>query len=473
MSGSGRQYRGVALFVLLIELAASSAHAAILHIADGDCAALTAAATSPPGSEPTLIVLAPRGEYGACQFNVTGNITIDGAGATILLYNGVTGLAGGQLTQFRVQSMGSLTLRNVNLDGATSSAAAASSEGVDPATTPSQIFTTVAPFGNEGELVLDSVSVHAIGYGAALTQPMIANNFGLLVLRNVSWVGNFGNNNLLFTTGGTVEISHSTIAQTATAPAALLSGDAPSHITIANSILSNPGAPVCDGGLPPVDRAVPVSVGGNVTSDASCGFAAANDRIVVDAGLGAFGDNGGLVETVKLSDRSPAIGNGLAANCEATDARGVVRNVAARGACDAGAYEYGGGRGLLAQGGMNGFFYDAAADGHYVTVQRLDWGSALVIWNTFDRDGNAAWIYAIGMVDGKHIHAGAAQNLGGRLQAGGAPTGSHGIVWGTIDIDFSNCFDATFHYDSPLPNFGSGQFPLDRLAFLGDLDCSD
>jgi len=69
----------------------------------------------------------------------------------------------------------------------------------------------------------------------------------------------------------------------------------------------------------------------------------------------------------------------------------------------------------LSQGGMSGFFYDASADGHYVTVQRLDWGSALVIWNTFDKNGQAAWIYSIGEVSGNHIHAQGAQNLGGVL----------------------------------------------------------
>jgi hypothetical protein len=168
-----------------------------------------------------------------------------------------------------------------------------------------------------------------------------------------------------------------------------------------------------------------------------------------------------------------AVRNGVAANCEAADARGTVRNVAARGGCDSGAYEFGGGRGLLSQGGMSGFFYDASADGHYVTVQRLDWGSTLVIWNTFDKNGQPAWIYAIGAASGNHIHAQGAQNLGGVLQPGGAPTGSHGFVWGDIDIDLQNCFGGTFHYNSPLPNFGSGQFPLNRLALLGDLDCSD
>jgi len=127
----------------------------------------------------------------------------------------------------------------------------------------------------------------------------------------------------------------------------------------------------------------------------------------------------------------------------------------------------------LSEGGMSGFYYDASADGHYVTVQRLDWGSALVIWNTFDKNGQAAWIYSIGEVSGNHIHAQGAQNLGGVLQPGGAPTGSHGFVWGEIDIDMQNCFGGTFRYNSPLPNFGSGQFPLNRLAFLGDLDCSN
>ena len=71
------------------------------------------------------------------------------------------------------------------------------------------------------------------------------------------------------------------------------------------------------------------------------------------------------------------------------------------------------------------------------------------------------------------MHAQGAQNLGGVLQPGGAPTGSHGLVWGDIDIDLQNCFAGTFSYSSPLANFGSGRFPLNRLAFLGDLDCSD
>jgi hypothetical protein len=463
MIGSGRQCRVWALFLLLIELAASSAHAAILRIADGDCAALTAAATSPPGSEPALIVLAAGGHYGPCEFIVTGKISIDGAGATIALYSGNDGPAG-HLGQFQVKAGGRLTVRGVNLEGSIS---APPVHGAEP------VLAAIPVFRSSGEMVLDSVSIRGTVWAQTGNSdaPMILTDSGSLALRNVTIVGNAGSNAMLNSAGGVIDVAQSTLIRQQ--PAGVLFLDYGGSITVANSILLNEADPICYRGLFPAKPLPSVSKGGNVVSDDTCGFASSADRVVRDLRIGTFGDNGGVAHTVLLSGDSPAVGNGLATNCEATDARGVVRNVAARGACDAGAYEFGGGRGLLAQGGMNGFFYDAAADGHYVTVQRLDWGSALVIWNTFDRDGNAAWIYAIGMVDGRHIHAGAAQNVGGRLQAGGAPTGSHGIVWGTIDIDFGNCFDATFRYDSPLPNFGSGQFPLDRLAFLGDLDCSD
>jgi len=301
--------------------------------------------------------------------------------------------------------------------------------------------------------------------GGVYALPLIVNS-GEMVLRNVSVVNN-ARSAPLISNAGSVEISHSTFAQNQTVTGLLSNSGA---ISIANSLFTDAA---CEAGTADTPQTKVISLGGNITTEDSCMLRQANDRVVSDPGLGAFGDNGGLVNSVPLMGSSPAVRNGITPRCEAADSRGVVRNVAARGGCDSGAYEFGGGRGLLTQGGMSGFFYDASADGHYVTVQRLDWGSTLVIWNTFDKNGQAAWIYAIGEVSGNHIHAQGAQNLGGVLQPGGAPTGSHGFVWGDIDIDLQNCFGGTFHYNSPLPNFGSGQFPLNRLAFLGDLDCSD
>jgi hypothetical protein len=368
-----------------------------------------------------------------------------------------------------------LQLRNINLGAVPVSTAAqprAQASAVKPPANPSLIFGTSAAINNAGNLILEMASVSGVDYyGSQRAFPMIING-GSLTLRNVSVANNAGDVEMI-SNGGSLEISHSSFVSNISTQRGLLSSDVGATITVANSLFANAGSAACVAATAESPQGQVFSLGGNVTTENSCRFGAAGDRVVADAALGSFGDNGGLVNTVLLTGNSPAVRNGVAANCEASDARGVVRNVQARGGCDAGAYEFGGGRGLLSQGGMSGFFYDASADGHYVTVQRLDWGSSLVVWNTFDKNGEAAWIYSIGSVDGDHVHAQGAQNLGGVLQPGGAPTGSHGTVWGDIDITFSNCFGGTFSYNSPLANFGSGQFPLNRLAFLGDLDCSD
>jgi hypothetical protein len=458
------------LFLFLLASSMQHALGAVVRVADGDCAALSAAAASAPGTEPSLIVLANKGQYGACQLTVSGAITVDGAGSTIAL-SSITAILPSPPTQIYVQQGGSLTLRNVNL-GAQPAAAGRAANAVvaAPPEQPSiSAFVESPRISNLGDLVLDSVSLSGfvLGSNSGFISTAMVKNEGNLVLRNVSFVNNVLNGLSMLVSSGTVAISHSTFVNNASGTGGLLNAIPNGTISIANSLFSNNDGGACatGGGI--------ASLGGNVISDGSCGFNQPGDRVVADAGLGTFGDNGGLVDTVLLNGSSVAVRNGVAANCEAADARGTVRNVAARGGCDSGAYEFGGGRGLLSQGGMSGFFYDASADGHYVTVQRLDWGSTLVIWNTFDKNGQAAWIYAIGDASGNHIHAQGAQNLGGVLQPGGAPTGSHGFVWGDIDIDLQNCFGGTFHYDSPLPNFGSGQFPLNRLAFLGDLDCSN
>ena len=447
---------------------AQQSMAATVHIADGDCEGLKAALAA---AQATSVVLANKGHYGYCPVAVAGSADVDGAGAALEV-----ALAPDQ-PSIKVAAGGKLALRRLNLIG--------TAQPMPPSIGPSGCGLFVGPIlcpqpelpiiENGGTLLLDSVSVSGVqfDYGDLIV------NRGDLTLRNSSIANNSNhgsNSGAILPIGSaatSIEVDHSTIAANTLGPLGVFHADTypgKGTVRISNSILTADGEPVC---YVLLDVVHIDSLGGNIVSDSSCGINSTGDRVVADAGLGTFGDNGGLVNTVLLNGSSAAVGNGVAMNCEASDARGVVRNVQARRGCDAGAYEFGGGRGLLSEGGMSGFFYDASADGHYVTVQRLDWGSALVIWNTFDRDGQAAWIYSIGKVSSNHVYAQGAQNLGGVLQNGGAPTGSHGVVWGDIDIELQNCFDGTLSYNSPLPNFGSGQFALNRLAFLGDLDCSD
>ncbi len=123
---------------------------------------------------------------------------------------------------------------------------------------------------------------------------------------------------------------------------------------------------------------------------------------------------------------------------------------------------------------MNGFYFDPDANGHYVSLQRIhDNGDIAIVWSTFDSNGNQAWVYGVGQLTDKRIHASMSQNIGGVLQVGGPPTGSTVRPWGTVDIDLTSCALAQFSYQSSLDGFGSGQFPLTRLAFVSDFGCSD
>ncbi len=72
----------------------------------------------------------------------------------------------------------------------------------------------------------------------------------------------------------------------------------------------------------------------NLADDDTCGT---NVTQVASLGIGALSANGGVTQTVPLLGGSPAIDAALAADCSATDQRGVARPVGA--GCDIGAFE--------------------------------------------------------------------------------------------------------------------------------------
>jgi len=96
-----------------------------------------------------------------------------------------------------------------------------------------------------------------------------------------------------------------------------------------------------------------------------------------------------------------------------------------------------------------------------------------VIWNTFDQNGVPAWLYGVGTVNGNQIHVEqVAQNVGGILHAGGGVSGATPTLWGTLDVNLSDCYNASLSYNSVLPQFGSGSTTLLRLAFLDGVNCA-
>ena len=442
----------------------------MVRVADGDCAGLgNAVAALTNSASNSTILLARKGAYSRCTLYVKGgSAEIDAQGATLTLFSA------------NVTASAVLTVRNATLIGGASGEKLKSAcQGWDK--TPAEGEADV--ICNNGSLTLENVTFkgwsfpllceRTDGIGGGCSTVDLISSSGSLVLRNVVFADSSMDSAPFITNAGTLEIYNSTIANatgigpriftyTASAP-----GSPSATMKIANSLFAGSSR------LCAVASAVS-SFGGNVGTDSSCGFSAnGGDKVVSDLALPAAGAHGGLVPTVQIGFGNPAYRAGVAQYCAATDARGVTRNTTN---CDAGAYESGGGLGLVTSNGMNGLYYvPGIANGHYVSVQRIhDNKDVLVFWDTFDRNGNQAWIFGVGtLTSDRHIHASMARTLGGVLQQGGPPTGAKASDWGTVDIDLTNCSAAQFSYQSDLPEFGSGQFPLTRLAFESAVNCGD
>lgn len=223
-----------------------------------------------------------------------------------------------------------------------------------------------------------------------------------------------------------------------------------------------------------------IDLGGNFDSDGSCNLDPSKNTINQEPGIGTFGLHGGLVPTVSLDSNSRAIDTGLNSNCSAMDARfanrpvqGLLGNALN---CDTGAFEYGGGFGnsKLAANGMNGLWYNAEQDGHYVHVMRVSPYRVYINWTTFDHESNHLWIYAVIETTGSTSFSGTAYiNNGGKLETSEELVGAEASVWGLIEISFDSCTSGIFKYQANDADIGEGEFLMDRLAFYEGGGCSD
>jgi hypothetical protein len=98
---------------------------------------------------------------------------------------------------------------------------------------------------------------------------------------------------------------------------------------LVNTLLAGGSPKNCSGAI--------VSLGHNLSSDATCPLTATGDLSGTNPMLGAFQDNGGPSWTLMPSANSPAINAGDNTQCPATDQRGVARPIGVN--CDIGAVE--------------------------------------------------------------------------------------------------------------------------------------
>lgn len=207
----------------------------------------------------------------------------------------------------------------------------------------------VATFGggvavgmSTGTTILERVTLagnEAAAGGALFSQ------FGTISMINGTVSQNNGTNNHggIYVTGPSTSISiqNSTIAYNTRTNTSgngfngiMLGNNA--TIEIGNSILADNQEKNCS-------TSQATSLGYNLSTDFSCGFAEIGDLSGAAAQIGALADNGGYVETHALLPDSAAIDAGDNTNCPAVDARGATRPFDGDGdtvaTCDIGAVE--------------------------------------------------------------------------------------------------------------------------------------
>ncbi len=124
---------------------------------------------------------------------------------------------------------------------------------------------------------------------------------------------------------------------------------------------------------------------------------------------------------------------------------------------------------------QSGSWFDPSHAGEGYTVQWLDNDQVLVMWFSYDSDGQQYWMLGLG----ENLSADDTINLDGVLSARGARFGRAFAAedvelfeWGSIQMNLG-CSSGTADYQSILPEFGSGDFDLVRLSFLAGLVCAE
>jgi CSLREA domain-containing protein/uncharacterized repeat protein (TIGR02543 family) len=288
--------------------------------------------TLPPGTYTLTIPGAGEDAAATGDLDITGDLTINGAGALFTTINGnsidrvfdvlagavtISGLTvrGGWIFSEGggVKNDGALTLSSVTVSG--------------------NVVQTSGLGGgiiNHGTLTLVDCTVSGNLTGGA--GGGIANT-GVLTVINSTVSGNTGSSTGgIFNLGGDVTLTNSTVSgNSGAAGSGIRNYPGVGTVKLKNTIVANStfGAN-CDGTV--------TSLGHNLSSDNSCSLTAPTDLPNTPPQLGALANNGGPTETHALLPGSPAIDAVPLASCTvSTDQRGVLRPQGA--ACDIGAFE--------------------------------------------------------------------------------------------------------------------------------------
>jgi hypothetical protein len=124
--------------------------------------------------------------------------------------------------------------------------------------------------------------------------------------------------------------------------------------------------------------------------------------------------------------------------------------------------------------GLSGSFGDPARNGEGAVVEWLPDGRVAAVLFTYDFNDNQMWIVGSGTPNGKSVTLNAFYPTGFPAWNEDPDPGQVSVeAWGTFTLDYSDCNNFTFSYDSTVPGYGSGQANYTRITNLKGLDCPD
>jgi hypothetical protein len=124
---------------------------------------------------------------------------------------------------------------------------------------------------------------------------------------------------------------------------------------------------------------------------------------------------------------------------------------------------------------ISGAWFDPSRSGEGFVVEVIEDGRGVVYWFTYSAAGSGrqAWFTADGSFDGNTLHIeNLLQPIGARSGTGFDASQLELRDWGRLTLEFNENDQGLARFESGLANFGSGEFPLQRLArpMLADCD---
>jgi hypothetical protein len=123
---------------------------------------------------------------------------------------------------------------------------------------------------------------------------------------------------------------------------------------------------------------------------------------------------------------------------------------------------------------LSGAWYDPDRNGEGFVVEVLEDGRGLVYWFTYQPDDSRhqAWMMGDGEFDGQTLVIdNLLQPTGGRWGENFDPDGIVKKHWGSLILEFFDDYTGHIHWESTMPEYGSGDHPVERLSKAKLAEC--